>query len=43
MGLEPRRIDTALRVSLCAENTEADVDALLSGLEQGLKTLAQLR
>ena len=43
MGLEPRRIDTALRVSFCAENTEADVDALLNGLEQGLKTLAQLR
>ena len=43
MGLDARRIDTALRVSLCAENTEADVDALLNGLEQGLKTLAQLR
>ena len=43
MGLEPRRIDTALRVSFCAENTEADVDALLNGLEQGLKTLAQRR
>ena len=43
MGLDARRIDTALRVSFCAENTEADVDALLNGLEQGLKTLAQLR
>ena len=43
MGLEPRRIDTALRVSFCGENTEQDVDALLTGLEAGLGTLAKLR
>lgn len=43
MGLPARRIDTALRVSFCAENTPEDVDALLEGLETGLKKLAKLR
>lgn len=43
MGLPARRIDTALRVSFCAENTEADVDALLEGIESGLNRLAKLR
>lgn len=43
MGLEPRRIDTALRVSFCADNTPEDVDALLAGLESGLANLAKLR
>ncbi len=39
MGLPAGRIDTALRVSFCADNTAADVDALLEGLEAGLKSL----
>ncbi|MFI3170197.1 MAG: cysteine desulfurase family protein [Faecalibacterium sp.] len=39
MGKSPRAIDTALRVSLCAENTAADIDAFLNRLEDGLKTL----
>lgn len=39
MGLPASRIDTALRVSFCADNTAADVDALLEGLEAGLKSL----
>ena len=43
MGLPPRAIDTALRVSFCGDNTEADVDALLAGLEEGLATLARLQ
>lgn len=43
MGLPARRIDTALRVSLCGDNTPADVDALLAGLQEGLATLAKLR
>ncbi|MBQ8647565.1 MAG: cysteine desulfurase [Oscillospiraceae bacterium] len=43
MGLPARRIDTAIRASFCAENTEADVDALLNGLEDGLKHLTRIR
>lgn len=43
MGLEPLRADTALRISLCGNNTEADVDALLAGLAEGMQTLARIR
>lgn len=43
MGLEPRRIDTAIRVSFCADNTSEDVDTLLEGLKTGLATLSRIR
>ena len=43
MGLSDRRMDTALRISLCGDNTKEDVDALLAGLKEGLATLARLR
>lgn len=43
MGLDGRRIDTAIRVSFCADNTEEDVDAFLNGLEDGMKTLQRLK
>ena len=43
MGAEARRIDTALRVSFCGGNTPEDVDALLTGLSDGLTSLAKLR
>ena len=43
MGLEPRRIDTAIRASFCANNTPEDVDALLEGLKTGLATLSRIR
>ena len=43
MGLEPRRIDTAIRASFCADNTPEDVDALLGGLKTGLATLSRIR
>ena len=43
MGLEPRRIDTAIRASICADNTPEDVDALLEGLKTGLATLSRIR
>ena len=43
MGCSPLTIDTALRVSFCGENTEADVDAFLNGLESGIKTLSHIR
>lgn len=42
MGCDERRIQTALRVSFCAENTEEDVDALLDGLSNGLKSLQHI-
>lgn len=43
MGREPRRIDTAIRASFCADNTPEDVDALLEGLKTGLATLSRIR
>ena len=43
MGLEPRRIDTAIRASFCADNTPEDVDALLEGLKTGFATLSRIR
>ena len=43
MGLEPRRIDTAIRASFCADNTPEDVDALLEGLKTGLAILSRIR
>ena len=43
MGLEPRRIDTAIRASFCADNTPEDVDALLEGLKTGLAALSRIR
>lgn len=43
MGLEPRRIDTAIRASFCADNTPEDVDTLLEGLKTGLATLSRIR
>ncbi len=43
MGLARGRIDTALRVSLCMENSKRDIDALLSALREGMGTLARTR
>lgn len=43
MGCSALTIDTALRVSFCGENTEADVDAFLNSLESGIKTLSHIR
>ena len=42
MGCDDRTVKTALRVSFCADNTEADVDALLDGLREGLRTLGRI-
>ncbi len=41
MGLDSRRIDTAIRVSFSRENTEDDVCALLDALEEGMASLAR--
>lgn len=43
MGLDPTRIDSAIRVSFCHENTEQDVDQLITGLQEGIDTLARAR
>jgi len=42
MGCTPTEIKTALRVSFCADNTEADVDALLEALRDGLRELQHI-
>ena len=42
MGCDERTIHTALRVSFCDDNTEEDVDALLDGLANGLKSLQHI-
>lgn len=42
MGLDDTAVRTALRVSFCADNTEADVDALLAGLRDGLNELQHI-
>ncbi|MDL2325144.1 cysteine desulfurase [Ruminococcaceae bacterium OttesenSCG-928-A16] len=41
MNLPDKRIDCALRVSFSGENTPADVEALLAGLQAGLGSLAR--
>ena len=41
MGLDSRRIDTAIRVSFSRENTEDDVRALLDALAEGMASLAK--
>lgn len=43
MGRPPRAIDTAIRVSFCADNTPEDVDAFLERFEDGMKHLQKLR
>lgn len=42
MGCDENTIDTAIRVSFCANNTPEDVDALLAGLKSGLAELQHL-
>ena len=42
MGLDPLAIDTAIRVSFCADNTPEDVDAFLNRFEEGMKTLQRI-
>ena len=39
MGLDNERIDSALRISFCAENTEEDVDTLLDALHKAVQQL----
>ncbi len=43
MGLSAGRIDSAVRISFCRHSTKADVDALVEGLQSGLKNLQKVR
>ena len=43
MGLEPKRVVSAIRVSFGRYNTKDDVDALLSSLQTGINSLARAR
>lgn len=43
MGRPPLAIDTAIRVSFCADNTPEDVDAFLERFEAGMKKLQRIR
>ena len=42
-GATEREADCSLRVSLCAGNTEADINALLAALAEGLGSLIRIR
>jgi cysteine desulfurase len=42
-GATEREADCSLRVSLCHTNTEAEVDALLAALSEGLGSLIRMR
>ena len=41
MGLPAAEIDSALRVSLCRDNTEEDIDRFADTLLEAMKTLAR--
>ena len=43
MGRDPLAIDTAIRVSFCADNTPEDVDAFLNRFEDGMKHLQRIK
>ena len=42
-GATEREADCSLRVSLCADNTEEEIDALLAALSEGLSCLIRIR
>ncbi len=42
-GCTEREVDCSLRVSLCPDNTQADVDALIEGLADGLDRLIRIK
>ena len=43
LGLSNLAVDTAIRVSFSAENSQSDVDALVSALKDGLNTLQKIK
>lgn len=42
-GCTEREVDCSLRVSLCPDNTRADIDALIEGLSDGLDRLIRIK
>lgn len=42
-GCSEHEIDCSLRVSLCPDNTRADIDALIDGLSDGLNRLIRMK
>lgn len=42
MGASALRMDTALRISLGAENTSQDIQAVVDGIREGMQTLAKI-
>ena len=42
-GLEDKDIDSSIRISFGVQNTKEDVDALVSGIQEGLATLSSRR
>lgn len=42
-GLDRRAASCSLRISLCENNTEADIDALTAALSEGVNTLVRIR
>ena len=42
-GCTEHEIDCSLRVSLCPDNTRADIDALIEGLSDGLDRLIRIK
>jgi cysteine desulfurase len=42
-GCSDREVDCSLRVSLCPDNTRADIDALIEGLSDGLDRLIRIK
>ena len=43
MGLAPRRIDSAIRVSFCRDNTPEEIDEFCRWLQKGSQELAHVR
>lgn len=43
MGLPPRRIDSAIRVSFCRDNTLDEIDEFCRWLQKGSEELAHVR
>ena len=42
-GLPTAEADTTLRISLCPENTEEEIDALIAALKKGVSSLVRIR
>ena len=43
LDLSDRAVDTAVRVSFCAQNTEQDVNILLSSVKEAMETLQKIK